>query len=199
MNDAALRELKTVVERAVRPVQATMARKRKIREELLAHLVSIFEEEAERLGDEQAALAEAKLRFGDPRELSGQLQQTVPAWSRCRFLLEKLRLEPGESLLHFAGKNLLVTFVSYLLVIPPFLPRLAVAWRVSEISTLVRILLVVGIRCRLLWVPCSRGSAGSHRVRKRLGAVPTAGRAVQSGVPGGPPGAHLPHLLVATH
>jgi hypothetical protein len=145
MNDAALRELKTVVERAMRPIRASMARKRKIREELLAHLVSIFEEEAERLGDEQAALAEAKQRFGDPRELSGQLQQTVPAWSRCRFLLEKLRLEPGESLLHFAGKNLLVTFVSYLLVIPPFLPRLAVAWRVSEISTLVRILLVVGI------------------------------------------------------
>lgn len=145
MNEAALRELKIVVERAMRPIRASMARKRKIREELLTHLVSIFEEEAERFGDEQAALAEAKQRFGDPRELSGQLQQTVPAGSRCRFLLEKFRLEPGESLLHFAGKNLLVTFVGYLLVIPPVLARLAIAWRVSEVSTLVQILVVIGI------------------------------------------------------
>ena len=75
MNDQVLNELKIVVERAVRPVQATFARKRKMREELLAHLVSIFEEEAGRQGDERAALERAEERFGDLRELSKQLQE----------------------------------------------------------------------------------------------------------------------------
>ena len=46
MNDVILRELKIVVERAVRPVRATIARKRRMREELLAHLMAIFEEES---------------------------------------------------------------------------------------------------------------------------------------------------------
>ena len=80
MNDETLRELKIVIERAVRPVRASMARRRKMREELLAHLVSIFEEEASH-GDEQAALERTQERFGDPRELSRQLQQTVLRFS----------------------------------------------------------------------------------------------------------------------
>ena len=77
MNDVSLKELKIVVERAVRPVRATMARKRRMREELLAHLTAIFEEESAKLADERAALDQAKQRFGDPRELTGQLQETV--------------------------------------------------------------------------------------------------------------------------
>ena len=105
--------------------------------------MSIFEEEACH-GDEQAALERTKERFGDPRELSSQLQQTVPAWNRFRFLVEKLRLEPGESLLHFAAKNLLVTLLAYAFVVPPFVPRLSVVW-VLNIGLLVRTLLVVGI------------------------------------------------------
>ena len=44
----------------------------------LAHLAAIFEEEAEKLGDERAALDRARRRFGDPRELTGELQETVP-------------------------------------------------------------------------------------------------------------------------
>ena len=144
MNDQVLKELKTIVERAVRPVRASMARKRQMREELLAHLVSIFEEEASH-GDEQAALERAKERFGDPRGLSRQLQESVPAWSRFRFLLEKLRLEPGETLLHFAGKCALLTFLSHAMVILILLPLLCVAGRASEIGMLLRIVLVVGI------------------------------------------------------
>ena len=78
MNDEMLRELKIVVERAVRPVRASLGCKRPMREELLAHLVAIFEEEAERLGDERAALDRARQRFGDPEELTAQLQACVP-------------------------------------------------------------------------------------------------------------------------
>jgi hypothetical protein len=113
MNEVAEKELKIVVERAVRPIRATMARKRRMREELLAHLVSIFEEEAQRLGDEQAALEEAKRRFGNPVELTGQLQQAVPRWDRCRSILENMGYRPGESVWHLAAKQFLVTAMIY--------------------------------------------------------------------------------------
>ena len=113
MDDVILQELKRVVERAVRPVRATMARKRRMREELLAHLVAIFEEEAGKLGDEQAALEQAKQRFGDPRELTGQLQQAVPWLDRFRSILENMGCQPGESAWHLAGRHFLVMLAIY--------------------------------------------------------------------------------------
>ncbi|MEN6365642.1 MAG: hypothetical protein ABFC88_02375 [Thermoguttaceae bacterium] len=118
MDDLILQELKRTVEQAVRPVRATMARKRRMREELLAHLVAIFEEEAGRLGDEPAALKQARLRFGDPRELTGQLQQAVPWLDRCRSVLENMGCQPGESAWHLAVKHFLVTLPIYLLLVP---------------------------------------------------------------------------------
>jgi hypothetical protein len=90
MNDVALKELKVVVERAVRPVRATMARKRQMREELLAHLVSAFEQAIEKHGDETLALKEATSRFGDPVELSVQLQDSIPWWNRLLLFSEKV-------------------------------------------------------------------------------------------------------------
>ena len=77
MNESTLTRLKILVERAVRPVIASTARKRKMREELLAHVVGVFEEEAN-LGDEEAALARTQERFGQAAELTGQLQASVP-------------------------------------------------------------------------------------------------------------------------
>jgi hypothetical protein len=79
MNDAILIQLKILVERAVRPVTASTARKRKIREELLAHVSGVFEEELARLGDERAASERTALRFGNPAEVTRQLQESVPA------------------------------------------------------------------------------------------------------------------------
>ncbi len=105
MNDTTSTELKVIVEPAVRPVRATMARKRRMREELLAHLVSAFQEQAKELGDGQAALDAARKRFGDPRELSGELQAAVPIWDRAASWNEKLlQYQPGETLPHFAQK-----------------------------------------------------------------------------------------------
>ena len=66
MNESTLTQLKIIVERAVRPVEASIARKRKMREELLAHVVGVFEEESARLGDDRAALERTALRFGNP-------------------------------------------------------------------------------------------------------------------------------------
>src|SRR5262249_59473224 len=64
MNESTLTQLKIIVERAVRPVRATTSRKRKMREELLAHVTAVFEEEAT-LHEESVALARMAVRFGD--------------------------------------------------------------------------------------------------------------------------------------
>jgi hypothetical protein len=103
MNDATLKELKIVVERAVRPVRATFLRKRKIREELLAHLTAIFEEEAKH--GEQVALDQAKRRFGNPRELTGELQQSVSQWEPFLYFIENfICFRAGESVLRHAAR-----------------------------------------------------------------------------------------------
>jgi ATP-dependent Clp protease ATP-binding subunit ClpC len=96
MNESTLTQLKIVVERAVRPVRASVARKRKMREELLAHVVGVFEEEAARLGDDRAALERTALRFGNPAEVTSQLQESVPAGDRIARLLGG---RPGEAAL----------------------------------------------------------------------------------------------------
>jgi hypothetical protein len=122
MNDSVLTELKAVVERAVRPVRATIAQKRRMREELLSHLVSIFEEEAKSLGDEQRARERTRERFGDPRELSKQLQESVPRWDRCRSIMERLGYQRDESVWHLAAKHLLVTLLIYAVAVLIWLP-----------------------------------------------------------------------------
>ena len=78
-----------IAERAVRPVRAGTKCKRKMREELLAHLSHIFEEELSRLGDTQAALAEAARRFGDPAQLAAELQRALPASERRNYHVER--------------------------------------------------------------------------------------------------------------
>jgi hypothetical protein len=78
MNESSLTQLKIIVERAVRPVRASTGRKRKMREELLAHVSAVFEEESVRLGNEPTALARTQERFGQAAELTCQLQASVP-------------------------------------------------------------------------------------------------------------------------
>jgi hypothetical protein len=93
MNEPTLTGLKILVERAVRTVRASTSLKGKMREELLAHVVGVFEEEAARLGDERAALEQTALRFGNPAEVTGQLQESVPARDAVRRYWEG---RPGE-------------------------------------------------------------------------------------------------------
>ncbi|OWK34528.1 hypothetical protein [Fimbriiglobus ruber] len=81
-------ELMVHVERVVRPVRAGPGRKMKMREELLAHLAAIYGEERARFGDDTLALRLAVQRFGDPAELTKELQATVPRVER--FLMTPL-------------------------------------------------------------------------------------------------------------
>jgi hypothetical protein len=79
-----------IVERAVRPLLANMSRKRRMRDELLAHLSAIFDEEFGRCKDPKAALEAAGKRFGDPAELTAELQMTVPRPERWEYQFELL-------------------------------------------------------------------------------------------------------------
>jgi hypothetical protein len=103
MNASTLTRLKILVERAVRPVQASAARKRKMREELLAHVVGVFEEEA-KLGDEPAALARTQERFGQAAELTVQLQASVPPSDRLERSAENFFGGSGQSPLWLAAR-----------------------------------------------------------------------------------------------
>jgi hypothetical protein len=88
MNESTLTQLKIIVERTVRTVRASASRKRKMREELLAHVSGVFEAEAARFSDDRAALERTALRFGNPAEVTGQLQESVPAGDGIVRLLE---------------------------------------------------------------------------------------------------------------
>ena len=73
-----------------------------MREELLAHLTHLYEQElAAHADDPVAALAAARERFGDPASLRTELQATVPRIERVLFVeiasTRWLRRRPGES------------------------------------------------------------------------------------------------------
>jgi hypothetical protein len=120
MNESTLTRLRTIVERVVRPVRASTTRKRKMREELLAHVAGVFEEEAARLGDERVAVERTALRFGDPAEVTSQLQEAVPARDAVRRYWEGRPGEPAwRTAIRFAwvsGTFALLFVVSFLAV-----------------------------------------------------------------------------------
>jgi len=101
-----MKALRIQVERVVRPICASNPRKDQMREELLAHLTRLFEEELARTGDIESATAEAIRRFGDARALSRELQEAVPWLERLAFfkfpVYGPLRRRRGESPLRFS-------------------------------------------------------------------------------------------------
>lgn len=111
--------LKKVVERAVRPVRASEARKLQMRVELLGHLTGLYEEERARLGDD-AAFEAACARFGDPVDLSQELDRSVGfrgrwAWAEDRILRtieRQLGYRDDRSLAWHLGRMVLVAVLS---------------------------------------------------------------------------------------
>jgi hypothetical protein len=88
MNDSTLVQLQAIVERAIKPVRASRSCKRNMREELLAHLIAVFEEEAARLGDERLALEKTEQRFGSSDELTNQLQESITPTGRLGWIVD---------------------------------------------------------------------------------------------------------------
>jgi len=153
MNDTTLNELKIVVERSVRPIKACLPRKRQMREELLAHLTAIFEEEAEKIGDDHRALDQAKRRFGDPSDLTAQLQNTVPFWDRTYYYLDKWGYQPGESMLCCVFKFFLSFAVAYGFLVLVFgIPSLLFRGRQNEIGVMLHIVFYTFIA---IWILCN--------------------------------------------
>jgi hypothetical protein len=100
-----MNEFMVLVERAVRTVQVGPKKLTRMREELLAHLMAIHEEELARLGDESAARAEAIRRFGDPVALTAELQQSVKWNDRIDARLNRIYgWRPGESAARSAAR-----------------------------------------------------------------------------------------------
>ncbi len=124
-----MNELKIHVERAVRPVQAALRTKLRMRNELYAHLLEIHEEESAKTSDEQAAIAATINRFGDPESLTAELQQTV-----SRIEVYEGRLDgwiwrrESESYLQHAFR----LAVSYSALIPICLFAILLLWLLQE-------------------------------------------------------------------
>lgn len=170
MNENVLTELKVVVERAVRPVRSSLPHKRRMREELLAHLVGTFDEELARLGDEQSALCATKRRFGDPEELSSQIQAGVSRWARLQSVLDKVqRYRRGESLLHFAGRCVVLNLLWYPIMILFALPLLLFG-RSIEFATVARFFLVMTMVQSVLMFFLEAG--GKQMARAMYSAAP---------------------------
>jgi hypothetical protein len=95
----------SIVEKAVRPVRATIHAKRRMREELLAHLTTIYDEEiAAGRGPIEAVRAAAE-RFGDPAELARELQRSLPLRERLGALADRwLAWRAPETLGHYAAR-----------------------------------------------------------------------------------------------
>jgi hypothetical protein len=56
-----------------------------MREELFAHLTAIYVDELNQQSDEQAALAAALGRFGNPAALTAELNASVRLWQRFAY------------------------------------------------------------------------------------------------------------------
>jgi hypothetical protein len=117
MSEATFSQLKILVEWAVRPVRASPGRKRKMREELLAHVASVFEEEVARLANEQAALQRTAQRFGNPAELTGQLQESVPTLDSIQRFADWVAFRPCESTLRRAARYTIILEVVALVLL----------------------------------------------------------------------------------
>jgi ATP-dependent Clp protease ATP-binding subunit ClpC len=163
MNDALNTQLKILVERAVRPVRAGLARKKKMREELLAHVSNVFEEEF-KLGDETAALTRTRERFGPPAELTRQLQGTVPVMDRAAFVIESFVGCPShENVWRRAARYAVMTLVLATFCLTILMLALTSA---EEWLTVARLPSVLGP----LWMACLTFSATllEHGMRQAL-------------------------------
>lgn len=117
MNDSILIHLKTIVERAVRPLPIITRRKRQFREELLAHLTAVFDDEFTRLGDESAALEKTRQRFGDPRAITAELRHSLTrrdGWAAFwEALFARIDFRPGDSQRQMLVKTVGLTLATF--------------------------------------------------------------------------------------
>jgi len=86
MNHPLREDFEAEARRIVHPMAASARRKRIMHEELLGHMLGVYDEEQAHLGDDRAAVAATKRRLGNADELRLQLQASVPFFERVLFL-----------------------------------------------------------------------------------------------------------------
>jgi hypothetical protein len=126
MNDVYELELRKLVESVVRPVVAVRATKRRMREELLAHVQAVFDDELVTSGNESSAWKRTQERFGEPRESTVALQASIGRRERMAARLEpymQVMWEPGDTV----GSLLLRQAAQIGLYLALLLPLLTVA------------------------------------------------------------------------
>ena len=87
MSEPVLNDLTAYVTQAIRSLPASRARRQRMQEELVAHILDIYDEELARLQDEQAAAERAKQRFGRADDLRSELATAVPWVERLILLI----------------------------------------------------------------------------------------------------------------
>ena len=113
MNTQDIHELKTMVEKVVRPVHARLLRKNAMREDGLARLVSAYEERVAQGEEPSRAVEHCAELLGDPSEATARLQRSV-AWSDwlasgCdRYLLDLATGQRHSGLFSFQGIGILM-------------------------------------------------------------------------------------------
>jgi ATP-dependent Clp protease ATP-binding subunit ClpC len=111
-------EMMKAVERSVRPVRASIVRKRKMREELFAHLSAVFEEELVRVSDPKLALERAARRLGEPVELARELEDSLPVYERFSAFVERwLQYRAPESAARYSLRQSGYTFCLLLAIL----------------------------------------------------------------------------------
>jgi hypothetical protein len=116
----------TIVERIARPVRTTIKQKRKIREELLAHLEGALAEELKKTSDRAAALEAASKRLGDPRTVSAELDQSISPLDRISYYIDRLLgWRAPESALRYMLRVALTVCTIEAIV---FLPFVVLTW-----------------------------------------------------------------------
>lgn len=142
------------VERAVRPVRAEHTTKCNMREELYAHLISIYDQEREQSADEETAITSACRRFGRPSELTAELQQTVPRLERVLVPLDQwTRRRKQETIVRHTWRIVVASLLFYTILSVVTISAchlLANAGlglnpaRGSQLSVLIRVVLALG-------------------------------------------------------
>lgn len=121
-----MNDLMIAVERVVRPVRVGPKRKLRMREELLAHLTGMYERELAALGDEALARHTAVAKFGDPSELTRELEATATWRDRVDYRLDRwFGWRPTESAARYTGR---VAVLICLVCLPLLLGAVAAAY-----------------------------------------------------------------------
>ena len=186
-----MKSLMIAVERVVRPIRAAATRKEKMRSDLLAHLAACYQEELGRLGNEQAALDEALRRFGNPTDLTADLQQTVPRLERflhrplCGFdWVDRLPRQAGAASRRLALKvAAAVAVLNFLAFLPPFLARLNAATLDGSLWLPAGCLALVAgsafVMVLLCWAMCAALGQAGFRARLRAAGYALIALALQ--------------------